>query len=76
MCLTEVASYPHLPSISWRRASQNLPLANQTRLFPHTAAYGLMRTIRDAIPVMQALAIGEFSTIRLPLLKIRRPWQN
>ena len=33
-------------------------------------AYWLMRTIRDAIPKMEALASGEFSTIRLRLLKI------
>jgi len=40
------------------------------RLVLHTAAYWLLRTLRDAIPVMQPLAIGEFSTIRLRLLKI------
>ena len=28
-----------------------------------------MRTLRDAIPVMQPLAIGEFSTIRWRLLR-------
>ena len=40
------------------------------RLILHTAAYWLMRTIRDAIPKAQPLASGEFSTIRLRLLKI------
>jgi hypothetical protein len=45
-------------------------LANQTRLILHTAAYWLMRTIRDAIPKSEPLASGEFSTIRLRLLKI------
>jgi hypothetical protein len=40
------------------------------RLTLHTAAYWLMRTLRDAIPRPQALASGEFSTIRLGLLKI------
>ena len=40
------------------------------RLTLHTAAYWLMRTLRDAIPRPQALARGEFSTIRLRLLKI------
>ena len=45
-------------------------LANQMRLILHTAAYWLMLTVRDAIPCMQPLASGEFSTIRLRLLKI------
>ena len=40
------------------------------RLILHTAAYWLMRTVRDAIPKPQPLASGEFSTIRLRLLKI------
>ena len=40
------------------------------RLILHTAAYWLMRTIRDAIPSLEPLASGEFSTIRLRLLKI------
>ena len=46
------------------------PLANQMRLILHTAAYWLMLTVRDAIPRPQVLANGEFSTIRLRLLKI------
>jgi len=45
-------------------------LANQFRLILHTAAYWLMRTLRDAIPRTQALAKGEFSTIRSRLLKV------
>ena len=40
------------------------------RLILHTAAYWLMLTVRDEIPDMQPLASGEFSTIRLRLLKI------
>jgi hypothetical protein len=40
------------------------------RLILHTAAYWLMLTVRDAIPRLQPLASGEFSTIRLRLLKI------
>ena len=40
------------------------------RLILHTAAYWLMRTVRDAIPRPQPLASGEFSIIRLRLLKI------
>ena len=40
------------------------------RLILHTAAFWLMRMLRDAIPWPQKLASGEFSTIRLRLLKI------
>ena len=40
------------------------------RLIPHTAAYWLMLKVRGAIPCMQPLAGGEFSTIRLRLLQI------
>jgi hypothetical protein len=40
------------------------------RLILHSAAYWLMLTVRDAIPKPQVLANGEFSTIRLRLLKI------
>ena len=40
------------------------------RLILHTAAYWLMLKVRGAIHYMQPLASGEFSTIRLRLLKI------
>ncbi len=40
------------------------------RLILHSAAYWLMLTVRDAISKPQVLANGEFSTIRLRLLKI------
>ena len=40
------------------------------RLILHTAAYCLMWMIRDAIPYEQPLASGEFSTLRLRMLKI------
>jgi hypothetical protein len=36
----------------------------------HTAAYWLVLEIRNAIPAPQPLASGEFSTIRLRLLKV------
>jgi hypothetical protein len=52
------------------RTSCRSPLANQMRLILHTAAYWLMRTLRDAIPQPQPLASGEFSTLRLRLLKV------
>jgi len=60
----------HKSQLASDRTSCRSPLANQMRLILHTAAYWLMRTIRDAIPAPQPLASGEFSTIRLRLLKI------
>jgi hypothetical protein len=60
----------HKSQLASDRTSCRSPLANRMRLTLHTAAYWLMRTLRDAIPRPQALASGEFSTIRLRLLKI------
>ena len=40
------------------------------RLILHTAAYWLMRSMGDAVPGQQRLAKGEFSTLRLRLLKV------
>jgi hypothetical protein len=60
----------HKCQLASDRTSCRSPLANQMRLTLHTAAYWLMRTLRDAIPRPQALASGEFSTIRLRLLKV------
>src|SRR5208283_4293834 len=60
----------HKSQLASDRTSCRSPLANQMRLILHTAAYWLMRTMRDAIPGPQPLAKGEFSTIRLRLLKV------
>ena len=60
----------HKSQLASDRTSCRSPLANQMRLILHTAAYWLMRTLRDAIPKPQPLASGEYSTIRLRLLKI------
>src|SRR5665811_537063 len=60
----------HKSQLASDRTSCRSPLANQMRLILHTAAYWLMLTVRDAIPRPQALASGEFSTIRLRLLKV------
>jgi hypothetical protein len=60
----------HKSQLASDRTSCRSPLANQMRLTLHTAAYWLMRMVRDAIPRPQPLAKGEFSTIRLRLLKI------
>jgi hypothetical protein len=60
----------HKSQLASDRTSCRSPLANQMRLILHTAAYWLMLTVRRTIPYMQPLASGEFSTIRLRLLKI------
>jgi hypothetical protein len=60
----------HKSQLASDRTSCRSPLANQMRLILHTAAYWLLRTLRDAIPRPQKLASGEFSTIRLRLLKV------
>jgi hypothetical protein len=60
----------HKTQLASDRTSCRLPLANQMRLILHTAAYWLMRTIRDTIPKQQVLGHAEFSTIRLRLLKV------
>ena len=60
----------HKGQLASDRTSCRSPLANQMRLIMHTAAYWLMLTIRDAIPIVHALAKAEFATIRLRLLKL------
>ncbi len=60
----------HKSQLASDRTSCRSPLANQMRLVLHTAAYWMVRTIRGAIPAHEPLASGEFSTIRLRLLKI------
>jgi hypothetical protein len=60
----------HKGQLASDRTRCRSPLANQMRLTLHTAAYWLMRMVRDAIPRPQPLASGEFSTLRLRLLKI------
>ena len=45
-------------------------MANQARLILHTAAYGLLLTLRDRILKTHELAAAEFATIRLHLLKV------
>jgi hypothetical protein len=60
----------HKAQLASDRTSCRSPLANQMRLILHTAAYWLMREVRDAIPQPQKLANGEFSTLRLRLLKV------
>ncbi|MEA2767476.1 MAG: hypothetical protein QOD93_438 [Acetobacteraceae bacterium] len=60
----------HKSQLASDRTSCHSPLANQMRLILHTAAYWLMLAVRGAIPAPQTLASGEFSIIRLRLLKV------
>ncbi len=60
----------HKGHLASNRTSCRSALANQVRLVPHTAAYWLMLTVRDAIPRPQPPATAEFTTLRLRLLKI------
>jgi hypothetical protein len=60
----------HKSQLASDRTSCRSPLANQMRLMLHTAAYWLVLEVRNAIPRPQPLASGEFSTIRLRLLKV------
>ena len=60
----------HKTQLASDRTSCRSPLANQVRLVLHTAAYWLMLGLRDAIPKPHALAVAEFATLRLKLLKI------
>lgn len=60
----------HKAQLASDRTSCRRAVANQVRLVLHTAAYWLLLTMRDAIPVVQDLARAEFTTLRLRLLKI------
>ena len=63
----------HKTQLASDRTSCRSALANQVRLVLHTAAYWLMLTVRDAIPKVRDLAKAEFATLRLRLIKDRRP---
>jgi hypothetical protein len=60
----------HKSQLASDRTSCRKPEANQFRLILHTAAYWLMLAIRQAAPKRSALAIAEFATLRLHLIKI------
>ena len=60
----------HKSQLCSDRTSCRSPLANQVRLVLHTAAYWRMLTGRDAVPKVQELAVAEFTTLRLRLIKI------
>ena len=60
----------HKTQLRSDRTSCRSPLANQVRLVLHTAAYWLLLTVRDAIPKLQPLAVAEFKTLQMRLIKI------
>ena len=60
----------HKAQLASDRTSCRDPKANQFRLILHTAAYWLMLTVRDAIAKFSPLAVAEFTTLRLRLIKI------
>jgi hypothetical protein len=60
----------HKTQLRSDRTSCRSPLANQVRLVLHTAAYWLLLKVRDHIPKLQPLAIAEFKTIQMRLIKI------
>jgi hypothetical protein len=60
----------HKSQLASDRTSCCSPLAHQMRLFLHTVAYWLMRTVQEAVPAPQPLASGDFNSLRLRLLKV------
>jgi len=60
----------HKAQMASDRTSCRSPAANQVRLVLHTAAYWIMHTLRAAVPPKSPLAMADFATIRLRLIKI------
>jgi hypothetical protein len=60
----------HKTDLASDRTSCRDPLANQVRLVLHTAAYWVLLTVRDAIPRPQPLAVAQFKTLQMHLVKI------
>jgi hypothetical protein len=60
----------HKTQLASDRTSCRSPLANQVRLLLHTGAYWLLLKVRDNIPKPQPLAIAEFKTLQMRLIKI------
>jgi len=60
----------HKTQLASDRTSCRSPLANQVRLVLHTGAYWLLLKVRDKIPQRQPLAIAEFKTLQMHLIKI------
>ena len=60
----------HKTQLASDRTSCRSPLANQVRLVLHTGAYWLLLKVRDKIPKPQPLAVAEFKTLQMRLIKI------
>jgi hypothetical protein len=60
----------HKTQLHSDRTSCRSSLANQVRLILHTAAYWLLLKVRDSIPKQQVLAVAEFKTLQMHLVKI------
>ena len=60
----------HKTQLASDRTSCRSPLANQVRLVLHTGAYWLLLRVRDNIPKLQPLAVAEFKTLQMHLIKI------
>ena len=60
----------HKTQLRSDRTSCRSPLANQVRLVLHTAAYWRLLTVREVIPKLQPLAVAEFKTLQMRLIKI------
>ena len=60
----------HKSQLAIDRTSCRSANANQMRLILHTAAYWLIWRIQQEIPKTAALAVAEFATLRLRLLKV------
>jgi hypothetical protein len=60
----------HKTQLASDRTSCRSPLANQVRLVLHTSAYWLLLKVRDTIPKPQPLAVAEFKTLQMRLIKI------
>ena len=60
----------HKTQLASDRTSCRSPLANRLRLVLHTGAYWLPLKVRDNIPKLQPLAVAEFKTLQMRLIKI------
>jgi hypothetical protein len=60
----------HKSQLASDRTSCRSANANQMRLILHTAAFWLLWRVQQEIPKTAALAVAEFSTLRLRLIKV------
>jgi hypothetical protein len=60
----------HKAQLATDRTSCHSATPNQVRLVLHTAAYWLMHALRSPLPSTSPLVRGEFTTLRLRLIKV------